>query len=69
MNLENAYSITGFAYVFQELNEHNTVVISKAIRGGGWDELVDAVIGLLRGMKCDIEIEEDEDNVRIIVLG
>jgi hypothetical protein len=67
MRLENAYSITGFAHVFKELDEHNTVTISKDIYGSGWDELVEAVVGLLRGMKCDIKIYEGEENVRITV--
>lgn len=67
MNLDNAYSIQGLAYAFQELNEHNTVLISK-LRGSGWDELVETVVGLLHGMKCGVQTEEDDENFRITVL-
>lgn len=67
MKIENAYSILGFAHAFQELNENNTVEISEATYGNGWDELAEALEDLLRGMKCDVRAEKNDDTVTIIV--
>lgn len=60
MDHENVYSIQGFAHVFHELNEHNSVLIDKSIKGSGWDELVGIIEGLLTGMKCDFRIADNE---------
>lgn len=66
MNLDNAYSVRGFSLAFHELDQNNRVSIEK-IPGSGWDELLDAISELLKGMKCDFHIDEDENQAVITI--
>lgn len=58
----------GIALAFEELEENDEVNITKRTFGEEFGEIASEIIYILKGLKCDIEVDSSRKNVKITVL-
>jgi hypothetical protein len=58
----------GFAYAIEIINKENVVRIDESLVGYEWQEIAEAVIQTLQGMKIDIKVQRTDSSVEIEIV-